>query len=173
MTAVFALSKLFDDVSARFADEHTNVQNVFGWREPEKRTGAMRVVWVPGDDKGDAGKIAPPRNPGGNPRSLGTLLESFTVYCEGVDASQPENERAQYEAARAVYDTWFRAVYLAAHGTYTVEKTEWLIDKKERRYGATIRVVCTVQAKIPDTASAVMPADATAIIGMELDDSVG
>lgn len=159
MADTLALSKLVADVEAYFAGAGATTAFAFGWREPTKQTNqgtgrANRILFVPGDDSSedaDLGKDAPARNPGRNPRPLATLLESFTVYVWARDASAPENELKQYEACRFLYDAWRAAMYHAARGTITIEKQAWCTKSKERRFGAEIRAVCTVQAMIPDT----------------------
>jgi len=152
----FALLQLFDAVVARFTLDNTVCVNLFGWRTPQQKSvTGNRICWVPGDDGELGGVTWANSRPGQNPRSLGTLGELFTVWIRAADATDPamlENERVQYEAARTLFDAWYRAVYLHAHGTFTVESSEWMIEQNERRYGAGIRVVCSIQAKIPDEA---------------------
>jgi hypothetical protein len=173
-----ALPKLYADVMARFATDAaaedppgTAPSQAFGWREPAKRSGSMRVVWVPGDDStGEIGEMGPARNPGRNPRSLGTLAELFTVYLEAVDLTAPENELAQYKVARHLFDAWFRALYLAAHGTVALRSVAWVTDKTLRRYGATIRVVGTIESVVADAPLETAPVDVHAEIEVnELD----
>jgi hypothetical protein len=175
VAVILALPDLFDAVKARMdadaaAAAIAAVPQVFGWREPAKRPGkSLRIVWVPGDDKsGELGEVAPARNPGRNPRPLATLRERFTVYIEAHDASAAEVERSQYQAARELFDAWLRAVHLAAHGTYVLEKPSWVINKKERRYGAAIRVLGTIEAMVPDEELAIAPVDVVAEIDVEL-----
>lgn len=166
MATIFAVTKLFDDVVAQFAADGTNVPNVFGWREPTKQQALPRVVWVPGNDaNGDIGEIVAGRFPGKlTERALGNIDEIITVYVQSVDATNLENERAQYESTRALFDAWYRAVYLNAHGTFEIQSAEWVIDKKERRFGAAIRVLMSVQAVLPDEALVTMPVDTAASI---------
>jgi predicted GTPase len=91
------------------------------------------------------------RYPGGLPsRSLGTLNEVFTVKVVAADTSSPEDERAQYTACRLLFDTWYRAAYLAAKDTLQVQDVRWLTAMKDRRYGTALRALCTIQAMIPD-----------------------
>lgn len=169
MVDTLALEKLFDDVVARFVTEATNIPNSFGWREPKHRGAQQnRICWVPGDPSGSAGEVASVRFPGGNPRSLGTLLETFTVYIEGRNSATPENELAQYKATRLIFDAWFRASYLSVRNLLVVKSTAWLVDRTTRRYGATLRVVCTVQAMIPDSAY-VVAEDIEAVVDIQLD----
>lgn len=140
----------------------TPVVNKFGWREVAKRgTPAPRIVWVPGDDaSGALGDIGGSRAPGRLPeRPLATLHELLTVYVEGFDATGPEDERKQYAATRALFDSWYRAAYLAAHGTFALRSAGWVIDKLERRHGAAIRVVLSVDAMIPDAPRTTAPVD--------------
>lgn len=164
MATVLALPLLFEAVVAVFAADTTPptpVTQAFGWREPSKQAGERRIVWVPGDD-GELGEVGPARNPGRNPRPLATVRELFTVYLEALDLTAPENELAQYTAARLLFDRWLRAVYVSAHGTFEIRSVAWVTDKQVRRHGATIRVVATIEAMVPDLELEVAPADAYA-----------
>lgn len=150
---VLALELLYDAVVARFtAEGPANVSQPFGWREVAKQRVNARIVWVPGNPIGAVGRVGPARNPGGDPRSIGTLLENFYVVISAQDPTAPENERLQYRATRLLRDYWYRAIYLAARGTFTIESEEWLVDKLERRYGTALRVIGSIQSKIPDEA---------------------
>lgn len=171
MATILALEKLYTDCVARFGSEGTfgntptplaaaQAANPFGWRETARQGGGVnRIVWVPGDDaQGNLGPLLPPRYPGRvDPgRPLGTLDELFTCYISAADVSVPQtNELAQWKATRLLYDAWYRAVYLAAHGTFHLHAHSYVVSTKagpkaERRFGATIRVVGAIQAMIPD-----------------------
>lgn len=173
--SVLAVTHIFDEVRARMDSDAAAqdppvapVPQVFGWRKPGQQPHAPRIVWVPGDDEsGDVGELGPARNPGGNPRSLGTLHELVTVYIEAVDTSAPEDERAQYIAARLLFDAWLRAVYLTAHGVYRIEGIRWVNARKERRYGAALRVLLSVEAVVPDEPAVLAPSDTKALIDVE------
>lgn len=153
MGDVLALTHLFRSVQARFREDGNTTPHLFGWREPARRehTG-NRIVWVPGDDEdGSMGEVTAARQPGRLPaRSLGTLNELFTVRIWGSDPSAPEDELLQYNAARFLFDDWYRAAYLVALDTLVVTDTRWDIEFKERRFGACIRALCTIQAMLPD-----------------------
>lgn len=160
MAVVLALPKLFDDVVARFTAEETAIVNLFGWREPAKKIvnpkgTAAKIAWVPGTPDGKLGVVGPAKYPGRNPRSIATLLENFYVEIQAVDVDPllRENERAQYQIVRLAYDAWYRAIYLAAHGTVAVVDDYWMKSgQPERRFGAGIRAVCTIESMIPDEA---------------------
>jgi len=154
MAVILALPQLFDAVNLRFTTEMggSAPPQSFGWREPAKRTGKLRIVWVPGDGD-EVGELRGASDPGRDPRPLATLDELFTVYLEAGDATAPETERAQYIAARLLFDAWYRAVYLAARGRFGIKSVTWVDGKNERRYGATIRVVGTIEAMVPDAAT--------------------
>ena len=167
----FALPLLFDAVVGRFELEDTNAANLFGWREPQKhKLERARIVWVPGDPGDNVGELGAARNPGNNPRSLATLRELFTVYVSDRDPQFPEDERKQYEATRALYDAWYRAVYLAAHGTFLVTSLTWNTTKNERRHGAELVCVCWIEAMIPDAPYTLAPPDTEAEITDSLED---
>lgn len=151
MADKLALLTLYDAVVAQFAaDDMTGVAQPFGWRFVAQHFVGNRIVWVPGNPIGMVGNMLPPRNPGGDPRSLGTLDEQFYVVICGQDPSDPENERAQYDVTRRLRDFWFRAVYHAAHGTFRIVAEEWITSKLERRHGTAIRLVGAIQSKVPD-----------------------
>lgn len=142
---------------------------VFGWRERAKRTGKLRIVWIPGND-GDVGELGSARQPGRNARSLATLGELFVVDIEAQDPASPEDERAQYIAARLLFDAWFRAAYHAGRDNLTIKSVKWVDGKNERRFGATLRVVGAIQAMVPDAPYAVAPVDTTGSLAVtELD----
>lgn len=173
MAIVLALPKLFDDVIERWEDEEYEVPNVFGWRKPAQRQGyTQRVVWVPGDDSsGNLGEFGPARYPGRDPRPLATLHELATIYVEGFDQSAPEDERAQYQAARVLFDAWWRAVYLAGFGNVALLEAAWHSERVERRHGATIRVLLSVDAMLPDLPATTENLKGVAIDLAELDHS--
>lgn len=152
MEVVFALENLFDKVVQRFSAEGTLIDNSFGWKEPPRQaTNPNRIIWTPGDGSGSLGDLGAPRYPGGLPaRPVAMLLESFTCLIVGANPQTPQDDRAQYHQARLNYDAWFRAVYLAAVGTFTIKSQAWDVTRKEGRMGAAIKVVGTIQAVIPD-----------------------
>lgn len=176
MNVVLALEHLYDSVVAQFAADAaahdpplTPVPQAFGWREPARRRGTThRIVWVPGDDKsGSMGAVGPARNPGRDPRPLATIREAFTVYVEATDLSAAENELAQWKAARLLFDAWLRCVYKAAHGTFAIGTPAYLVERKERRHGVTIRVPCTIEAMVPDEPATLAPEDLRAEIDLD------
>lgn len=173
MGTVLALPILFERVVARFAADGTNVPNLFGWRAPDLKdpAGKPRIAWVPGDETGELGELTSPKQPGRNPRALATLDELFHVIMWAEERSDPESEIKQYTAARLLFDAWWRAVYLAMPSKVRIVSAAWLTDKNVRRSGAAIRVVCTVEAMIPDEEHPTAPTDAHAEIDTELLDN--
>ncbi|HYG68650.1 MAG TPA: hypothetical protein VD838_13360 [Anaeromyxobacteraceae bacterium] len=173
MAIVFALPHLFDRVAARFAAEGLDVPMAFGWRAAsEQIQGTTRIVWTPGDAGGGLGAIGAARFPGQDPRRpLAQLLEACTVDMFAADPLLGADERAQYQAARTLFDAWFRAVYLEAHGTFKITSATWAGGDRGRRMGASIRVVFTVQAPIFDelTDADAIPLDAAALDVAESD----
>ncbi len=158
MTSKLAWPTLYHLVSARFVLEKVPCSNMFGWRIPAQHPKGNRIAWVPGDPNGTVGTLLPPRNPGGEPRSLGTLGEVFTILINGQDPTDPENELAQYSIVRYLRDAWFRAVYHAAYGAFTIRSEQWVTTRLERRHGAALKIAVELQAMIPDE---VWPDDGT------------
>lgn len=171
MPAKPALEYLYDSVVARFASEGPyGVAQPFGWRQHAQQHVGHRIVWTPGNPMGAAGELAPPRNPGGIPRTLATLLEHFYVVISAQDPLEPENELLQWRVTRQLYDYWLRAVYHAAHGTYDIRAQEWNTSKLERRFGTAIVVIGTIQSPVLDVGpdgtdgGVFAPADTGAVI---------
>lgn len=151
MSGLYPMEALFDAVVARFALEGPDAANRFGWRESARqKVDERRIVWIPGDPSGSIGVVGGAKKIDSPYRTLGTLREFFTVEIGAVDPSAPEDERAQYHATRLLFDYWYRAVYLAAPGTFSIESMEWETRRTERRRGALLRVVVAVDAIIPD-----------------------
>lgn len=176
MADTLALEKLYNDVVERFDDESTAISNVFGWQTPKHRGAQQnRICWVPGDPSGSAGQVSGARNPGGNPRCIGTLDELFTVFIEAKDISSAENELKQYKAARFMFDTWYRAAYLSVKNLLSIKSASWMVDRTARRYGATLQVICEIKAMIPDlaytNASEDQDLEATAAIELDSDNT--
>lgn len=168
MADTLALEKLYADVVAQFAADGTTADQPFGWRPDVQQVIAPRITWQPGDASGSLGKMAPPRNPGRNPRPLGTLLELFTCVISAQDPTDPEDELKQYKLTRLLYDAWYRAVYLNAYGTFSIERSDWVRVGviTQRRFGTAIRVVGTIQSMIPDAVLDSVPVDTVAVIGV-------
>lgn len=176
MGNVLALDLLFDGIVAVFAADAapnpSRVSIVFGWREVAKQInqgpgGANRIVihpGLPGEKTGRFGSHMPVHKPGRNPRSLATRIEIFTAYIwavDGTDETTLRNERAQWRAARMLYDAFDRAAYLVTHtdgdvgvGPVTWLAEDWNLDKSERGYGAEVIVSGAVESMVPDTAFA-------------------
>lgn len=172
MAIILALEYLYDAVSARMIAESTLAAGAFtfGWREPPKQDGpSRRIVFTPGAPDGGLGALGPARYPGPQPghleigRTLATLGELFTVRIlaeiEGTDiggVGLEANDRVQYEQVRLLYDSFIRALYLAAHGNFGDGKAlqivdqRWVTTRAEKRFGAAIQLTCAIQATIPD-----------------------
>ncbi len=177
MSIVLAVPRAYDAVVERFATEGTACDFAFGWRENMRQVpSSRRIVWQPGDPSGAVGDVGAARFPGRNPRPLGTLDELVTIYVEARDDSNPENERAQYQAARELFDALVRALYLAARGNYTIASSKWDNSKNLRRRGAMLVVVVVFASMIPDAPLETAPTDTVAAIKPSLDtvdDDVG
>lgn len=152
MSGELAVERLVRLVRERFELEGPHVPVLFGAQKVrQKLEPGNRVIWVPGDDEtGDLGSFGPARHPGRNPRPLGTLHEIVTVYLVATDTGSLTSEEAQYRAGRLLWDAWYRAVYLAAHGTFEILRARWEIRRKERPFGSAIRVLLAVQSMVPD-----------------------
>jgi hypothetical protein len=157
---------LVDAVQERLSTSLPLVKVSFGWREPNKQVnqgtgGAARVVFVPGDGTNaqKAGEFRGARNAGMNPRPLATFVETLTVLCWAFDATDPNNERHQYRAARLLTDAVVVAIQLAWRGeaanlpgvSVGLTDPEWVLKDVERRFGCELRFRVTVESLVLDT----------------------
>ncbi|MBN8609144.1 MAG: hypothetical protein J0L92_01065 [Deltaproteobacteria bacterium] len=176
MSVTFALPELVRLVRQRFIDETPEtdpptqpVPVTFGWREPAlQRQTSHRIVFVPGDDAAGAlGTLRAPESPNvGLARPLASLDEIFTAYIEAEDVTAPDNEEAQYAACRALYDAFYRAVYLARI-PHTITSQRWIADRTVRYAGAAIRITGTVGARVLDRPAAIAPSDTSATVATQ------
>ncbi len=151
MGVKLALELLYEDVTASYTAEGLAVTHSFGWREPGRQADPARINWVPGDGGSTAGRVTGAVKPGRNPRPLLTFHEFFQVYITGRDDTAPEDELAQWKATRLLLDDWLRHVYKAAFGRFTIQSMSWRTTQKERRFGATLVVVASIQSMVPDS----------------------
>ena len=150
MSDTLALEALHDSVVARFTADSTPCTLLFGWKERAQQAIAPRIVMVPGDETGALGEWLPARQPGRNPRSIGTLGELFHVVISAQDPTAPESDRAQYKVTRLLFDAWWRAAFLFAGARLQLVAARWLVDRITRRFGGGMVVTCTYEAMIPD-----------------------
>lgn len=134
-----SLLELVDAVRDTLAAEGVAATVVYGRREPAKQingVGAGRVAFVRGDDGGAAGDLKPPRSPGGYPaRTLWRWHEHARVYVRAYDATQPEDEAAQYAATRVLLQWVVRSIHEAAFGKYAIGAPRWVESAVERQRG--------------------------------------
>lgn len=160
MTMQLALEYAYEVLTDLFAsrDDLTDVSIRFGWREPDKKIDGMvkpKVTLVPGDTGGKVGKVASAKWPGDRQlsyqsRPIGTLHELLTIYCYAVDADNRESEIHQYAAVRNLWDDVYAALWRAFHGQFTVDDMAYTHESNERRFGAEIRTLITIQARLDD-----------------------
>lgn len=179
---ILAVPILYRDVQAVFAEDYADGGEIspvvfdFGWTKEARQdnqapTTGNRIVFVPGDDKdGRAGDDVAARWPGDEfERPIANLDEVFTVYLWAYDSEAPEGpdyELFQYTAARLLYDAFRRACYLKARQTFKITAIKWQTDnRKLRAKGAELRLVCSIQCKVPDKSAGatilVRPVEAT------------
>lgn len=168
MSDTLALEALHDAVVARFTADATPCNLLFGWRERAQQAIAPRIVMVPGDEAGALGEWLPARQPGRNPRSLGTIGELFHVVISAQDPTAPESDRAQYRAVRLLLDAWWRAAFLFAGPRLLVTASRWLVDRTTRRFGGAAILTCTFEAMVPDAPLLDLPFNAGALIAADM-----
>ncbi len=163
---VLALEIFHDRIVQRFAADSIACEFAFGWKEVQRqgRLPRAHIITTPGDPDGKLTKEhTGARYPGQIPiRSVGGMIELFTVRISAQDPDAPGDDRAQYRATRLLYDAWLRAAYLSAFGNYTIESDRWITTRKEGRFGTAVEVVGGILAIVPDSAVTLAPVDTKA-----------
>src|SRR4029077_368785 len=152
MTEILALEHLYNGVREYFAAQGWECYQPFGWREPaQHQTVRDRITWVPGDRTGYVGSIIGPTQPGGVPRFLATLKETFyIVVSTWADDAEPESELLQWRSTRKLFDRWYTAAVYTAQGTFDLLRPEWIQLHKERRSGTALAITVAIQSPIAD-----------------------
>jgi hypothetical protein len=152
MTEILALEHLYNGVRAFFDAQGWECYQPFGWREPaQQQITRNRIVWVPGDRSGYIGNIIGPSQPGGVPRYLATIKETFyVVISTWADDAEPETELLQWRSTRKLFDQWFTAATYTALSTFEIIRPEWIQIHKERRSGTALALTVAIQSPIAD-----------------------
>ena len=152
MTEILALEHLYNGVREYFTAQGWECYQPFGWREPaQHQTVRDRITWVPGDRTGYVGSIIGPTQPGGVPRFLATLKETFyIVVSTWADDAEPESELLQWRSTRKLFDRWYTAAVYTAQGTFDLLRPEWIQLHKERRSGTALAITVAIQSPIAD-----------------------
>jgi hypothetical protein len=160
--AVSALGYLHGQLQQALAADGTAVH--FGRREAARQIGqgqptCNRVVIDPSSGQ-SAGKFAPAKYPGRNPRPVGGFVATATVYVWALDAADPNNELLQYEAVTALQARVYAAIHRALsskvrqsralHGWFEMSDPQWVGDKVERVRGAEWSFTLAVHEDICD-----------------------
>lgn len=117
---------------------------------------AGRVVFVPGDDTGKAGKLGAPRHPGGYPRAIYSWNELATIHVWGHDPTAPNDERAHYRVGWDLFELTLRALRDAQVGRILMSDPVWTIAPVERVFGCELTFSVTVDGKILDDSVAIV-----------------
>jgi len=148
-----SFSELFDKVKAALPTASV----VFGEREIGKQINqgpgrANRVVFVPGEDSGALGTFDPPAVPGRNlqvrgapgrrqSRALWAWKVAGRVYVWAYDATDPNDERKQWDALVALHEQVVEAIHAYQSGHYALRAPRLTTKTHERKFGCEIMFV--------------------------------
>lgn len=155
-----------DEFAARAEElvpQYGAVKFDFGWRHvPRQKTTQTSVIFVPGNEGGDAGKDLPPRQLDAIPRNLADFEELFTVYITGHVVEKPADDLANYSLTRLLYDEVRASIYRSSHGNTRIDSIKWnLTIGAELRLGQQLIVTGRIRAPQPD-ASETAPVEVNA-----------
>lgn len=161
-TAKLALEHLFERIVAETLErvppadvgDPPPVACHFGWRESSMQdnqgvAGAARVVLQPGDVTGKVGDLVGAKLPGRNPPPLATMPELATLFLWAQDPDD-DTELGQWRATRRLHDLVMPIVIRNFRGRWKQLSKEWVKPTLERRFGAELRIVISVESMIPD-----------------------
>lgn len=145
---------LIDQVVARFLAESTPVEVAFGPRALALNTDGARVVIVPGNTAGGAGKVvAASHDVDASIRAQKVLAgfdELFTARIYSEDVNDPRDDAAQYLQARLVFDAFYRASFYGSRSLMQIADIRWDTERRESGHGLTMIVVFSIIAPIID-----------------------
>lgn len=155
------IKRLFDATHARWTELGYAWPLKYGQREAYRQDldpvalHGGRVVMhagLPGEE-GDAGELdATILQAYDTAQSIATDWSTFTVHCHGYDASAPDNELLQDDAAWLLKQAFFGAFQFslpAPLGHYMrLVSQVWVRNPQERRFGELIRLVVQVSFAI-------------------------
>lgn len=160
---------LVASVRAYFEARDVTANVALGWREPTKQINqgpgrANRVVFIPSDESGKGGKLAPTQQPGaryfGNPpdttaRALYTWERQLVVSVWAVDGANPHDEALQIEAVEDLFEWVVRAVHAFAHNDARWGDVVWTTEPVEHQFGRELRASLTFRHPLFDTETGV------------------
>ena len=126
---------------------------VFGHREPGKqinqaRGRANRITVTPGDDTGKAGSLEGGKWGFGRRRQIATWIEPLTWTAWGIDTSRPNDEGAQYQATRALFERMLEALRSAQCGRFQLRDPKWTTVPVERSFGRALSIVVELETPV-------------------------
>jgi hypothetical protein len=166
-----ALDQCFTDCEAYFAARAWTDVLKWGRAELTKQTNvspasrANRIVLVPGDDAGKAGKLGAPRAIGsGRPKAIYGWAEQATIHVWGRDPmAAKEDERAHYRIACDLFEKFLRAVRNSQCGMIEMGEPVWVTKPVELVFGAALTFPLIVHGQIQEAMPAVVRATAQGI----------
>lgn len=98
-----------------------------GWKQRQKiinqgQGQANRVLFIPGNDKGEEGDLVQPRRTNSNPRSLWKWERIFTCSIWAVDSSDIANEELQIQASSNLLQLTLQAMQWYASADIVLHK---------------------------------------------------
>jgi len=154
-----ALDQCFTDCSAYFVARSLPEVLRWGRKELTKQTNqkpggdrAGRIVFVPGDDAGKAGKIGMPKQIGsGFPRAIYGWAEQCTIHVWGHDgAAGRDDERAHYRVCVDLFECLMRAIRSSQCGEIEMGEVEWVVTPVENVFGCALKFPLIVHGQIQD-----------------------
>lgn len=120
------------------------------------RSGAQRVVFIPGDLGGRGGRLTGARSPGQNPRPLVTWEKLALVSIWAVDGEHPHDEEKQLAAVEDLFEWTVRAVQNVARADALWGSVTWTTSPVELAFGWELLVELTHSGPLFDVASEVV-----------------
>jgi hypothetical protein len=171
MARLSALDAMVNDVQAYFVEVGLAEVVTFGRRglnyqlnQLPSPARAGRVVFIPGDEEGKAGKLGPPKEIGTIPaRAIYTFAELAEVQVWGRSVDSPNDERAHYRVVWDLFEATLAAIRCSSVGRFDFGDPRWVQTGKgsgtppggiDRTFGAALVMQIQVHGRVcePDRA---------------------
>lgn len=156
MARVPAITALASGVRSFFVDNGVTASVSVGWKAPTKRInegpgGANRVVLIPTDPSGRAGRFVIGTTTHHTPKPIATWEQNIVVAVWAVDASSPDalaDDEKQFTAVNDLLENTMEAIRGVAHAAAIPGEINFLLEPLELAYGREARVSYVLKSEL-------------------------
>lgn len=156
MARVPAITALAAGVRTFFEANGVTANVSVGWKAPTKRInegpgGANRVVFIPTDPSGRAGRFTIGTSTHHTPKPIATWEQNIVVAVWAVDASTSQalaDDEKQFTAVNNLLEDTMEAIRAVAHAAAIPGEVNFMLEPLELAYGREARVSYVLKSEL-------------------------